>query len=158
VLERAALAAKPRHAALKHPAHQELLELALDELREADTVAGLDRRAQERVQVLGDDLMEHGVVGVSRAIHGLGTRHPCGYRASSDPPMARDGYARSRVPGATGVAARGTASGVWAARARGADGAVSACFTAGWRERCWRQAERRTATSSSLLGVSCWRV
>jgi hypothetical protein len=78
VIERAVLAAKPRRAALEYAARQELPELALDELREAHAVAGLDRRAQERVQVFGDDLMEHGVLGVSRAIHGLGTRHPSG--------------------------------------------------------------------------------
>jgi len=47
--------------------------------------------------------MEHGVLGVSRAIHGLGTRHPSGYRASSGAPMPRDGYTRSRVSGATGL-------------------------------------------------------
>ena len=51
MIERAVLAAKPRHAALEHPAHQELLELALDELREAHAIAGLHRRAQERLQV-----------------------------------------------------------------------------------------------------------
>ena len=36
---------------LEHAAHQELPELALDELAEANTVAGLDRRAQEGLQV-----------------------------------------------------------------------------------------------------------
>ena len=51
VIDRAVLAAKPRHAAREHAAHQELPELALDELGEADTIAGLDRRAQEGLQV-----------------------------------------------------------------------------------------------------------
>ena len=60
--------------------------------------------------MLGDDLMEHGVLGVSRAIHGLGTRHPSGYRASSGSPMARVGYTRPRVPGATGLVTGATGS------------------------------------------------
>ena len=53
-----------------------------------------------------DDLMEHGVLGVSRTIHGLCTRHPLGYRASSSAPMPRDGYTRSRALDVTTVAAR----------------------------------------------------
>jgi hypothetical protein len=40
------------------------------------TVAGLRRRAQEGFQVLGDDLMEHGVLGVAgpvdRSLEGHG--------------------------------------------------------------------------------------
>src|SRR6266542_1214904 len=39
------------------------------------------RRAQEGLQMLADDLMEHDVLGVSRSIHRLGTRHSPGYRA-----------------------------------------------------------------------------
>jgi hypothetical protein len=34
---------------------------ALDELRQADSVAGLCHRAQEDLEVLGEDLMEYGV-------------------------------------------------------------------------------------------------
>jgi hypothetical protein len=98
----------------EYATHQELSELPLDELREAHAIAGLDRRVQEGLQVLGDDLMEHGVLGISRAIHRLGTRHPSGYRAASGAPMPRDGYTRPPVSGATGVATRGTASAVWA--------------------------------------------
>jgi hypothetical protein len=41
-------------------------------------VAGLRHRAQEGLQVLGDDLMEHGVLGVARTIHQLGWRHAQG--------------------------------------------------------------------------------
>ena len=88
---------------IEHPTRQELPELALDELRQADPPAGLRGRAQEGLQMLADDLMEHGVLGVSRAIHGLGTRHSSGYRASSGTPMPTDGYARPRAPGATDV-------------------------------------------------------
>jgi hypothetical protein len=54
---RAAFAPKPRHAVLEHAAHQELPELALDELRQARPVAGLRHRAQEVLQVFGYDLM-----------------------------------------------------------------------------------------------------
>jgi hypothetical protein len=66
---------KPRHAGLEHAAQQELPELALDELRQARAVAGLRHRAQKGLQVLGDDLMQHGVLGVSRAIRGRDTSH-----------------------------------------------------------------------------------
>jgi hypothetical protein len=65
VLAGAALAPKPRHAGLVHPAQQKLPELALDELRQARSVAGLRDRAQEGFQVQGDDLVEHGVLGVT---------------------------------------------------------------------------------------------
>jgi len=78
VLACAALALKARHAGLEHPAQQELPELALDELRQARAVAGLRHRAQEGVQMLGDHLVEHGVLGVSRAIHGRDTSHASG--------------------------------------------------------------------------------
>ncbi len=78
MLARATLALKPRHAVLEHAARQELPELALDELRQARAVAGLRHRAQEGLQVQRDDLMEHGVLGVSRAIHGRDTSHASG--------------------------------------------------------------------------------
>ncbi len=78
MLARAALALKPRHAGLEHPAQQELPELALDELRQAHAVAGLRHRVQESLQVERNDLMEHGVLGVSRAIHGRDTSHASG--------------------------------------------------------------------------------
>jgi hypothetical protein len=78
VLARAALALKPCHAGLVHPAQQELPELALDELWQARPVARLRHRAQERLQMLGDDLVEHGVLGVSRTIHGRDTSHASG--------------------------------------------------------------------------------
>jgi hypothetical protein len=78
VLAGAALAPKPRHAVLDHAARQELPELALDELRQARTVAGHRHRLQEGLQVERDDLMEHGVLGVSRTIHGHDTSHASG--------------------------------------------------------------------------------
>jgi hypothetical protein len=76
VLARAALAPKPRHTVFEHAARQELLELALDELRQARAVAGLRHHAQEGLQVLGDDLVEHGVRGITgpvdRSLEGHG--------------------------------------------------------------------------------------
>jgi hypothetical protein len=60
----AALAPKPRHAALEHAARQELPELALDELREAHPIPSR-RRSQEGLQVLGNDLMEHCMLRVA---------------------------------------------------------------------------------------------
>jgi len=78
LLARAALALKARHAGLVHPAPQQLPELALDELRQARAVAGLRHRAQEGLQVFGDHLMEHGVLGVARTIHGRDASHPSG--------------------------------------------------------------------------------
>ena len=47
MLAGATLASKARHTALEHAARQELSELALDELRQTGSVAGLRRRAQE---------------------------------------------------------------------------------------------------------------
>ena len=78
MLARATLALKPRHAVLEHAAREELPELPLDELRQTRAVAGLRHRAQEGFQVQGDDLVEHGVLGVSRAIHGRDTSHASG--------------------------------------------------------------------------------
>jgi hypothetical protein len=63
---------------LEHPTRQELPELPFDELREADPLPGLRRRAQEGFQVLADHLMEHAVFRVTGPIHGLDTRHSSG--------------------------------------------------------------------------------
>ena len=81
VLTGAALTAKARKAVLQHATRQELPELPLDELRQADPLASLRGLAQEGLQMLADDLMEHGVLGVTRSIHGLCTRHSSAYRA-----------------------------------------------------------------------------
>ena len=72
-LVRATVAPDPGETVLEHPTRQELTELPFDELREADTLAGLRRRAQEGLQVLADDLMEHGVLRVTGPIHWLDT-------------------------------------------------------------------------------------
>ncbi len=92
----AALALKPRHAVLEHAARE---ELPLDGLRQAGAGAGLRHRAPEGLQVQGDDLVEHGVLGVSRAIHGRDTAHASGSRARAALPMPRDGYAGSAPAG-----------------------------------------------------------
>jgi hypothetical protein len=63
---------------LEHAAQQELPELALDELRQARAVAGRRHRLQEGLQVERDDLVEHGVLGVTGPIHGRDTSHASG--------------------------------------------------------------------------------
>ena len=78
MLAAAAFTLKTRRTVLKHATRQELPELPLDELRQAGPFTSLRRRAEEGLQVLADDPMEHGVLGVSRAIHGLGTGHSSG--------------------------------------------------------------------------------
>ncbi len=72
-----------RHAVLEDTARQELPEFALDELRQARAVAGRRHRAQEDLEVLGDDLVEHGVLGVAGPVdrslegHGPQVRSRC---------------------------------------------------------------------------------
>jgi hypothetical protein len=100
VLTGAALTAEARKAVLECATRQELPELLLDELREADSFAGLRRRAQEGLQVFADDLMEHGVLGVTRSIQGLDTRHSPGYRARGAAHMPKDRYTMAPAPGA----------------------------------------------------------
>ena len=78
VLAGATLTLKPRHAGLEHAAQQELPGLPLDELRQARPAAGLRHRLQEGLQVERDDLVEHGVLGILRAIHGRDTSHTSG--------------------------------------------------------------------------------
>jgi len=103
-----ALTLKARKATLERAARQDLPELPLHEPRQAGPLAGLGRRAQEGLQVLANHLMGHGVLGVARAIHGLCTCHPSGYRARQGAPMPTDGYAWSRAPDVTRVATRVT--------------------------------------------------
>ena len=62
----------------EHAAQQEVSELALHEQRQARTVTGLRHRVQEGIQMERDDLMEHGVLGVSGAIHRRDTSHAFG--------------------------------------------------------------------------------
>ena len=53
-------------------------ELALHELRQAHAVASFRHRVQEGLKVFGDDLVEHGVFGVTGPIHGRDTSHASG--------------------------------------------------------------------------------
>ena len=100
MLTGAALAAKARKAVLERATRQELPELPLDELREADPLAGLRGLAQKGFQMLADDLMEHGMLGVTRPIHGLDTRHSPGYRARGAAHMPKDRYTIAPASGA----------------------------------------------------------
>jgi hypothetical protein len=64
-------------------AHQQPLHPVADrrqrrEQRLAGALAGLRHRAQEGVQVFGDHLVQHGVLGVSWTIHGRDTSHASG--------------------------------------------------------------------------------
>jgi hypothetical protein len=59
-------------------AGQELAELALDERGQVTALIASLGRAEERVEMLTDDPVEHGVFGVARTIHRLGWRHAQG--------------------------------------------------------------------------------
>lgn len=102
MLEPAAVTPQAGAAMLEHATPQELPELPLHELREARPLAGLRRRAQEGLQVLADDLMEHRVLGVAGPIHRRDTRHSPGYRTRGAAQMPTDGYGRSRARGDEG--------------------------------------------------------
>jgi hypothetical protein len=56
---------------IERATRQELPELPLDELGEAGPRASLPGLAQGSLQMLADDLMELGALGVSQSIHGL---------------------------------------------------------------------------------------
>src|SRR5262249_21271446 len=92
VLAHAAGTAKTRHPTLERATHQELPELPLNELGEPDAVPHLCGCAQQHLQMLADDLVEHSVLSVSRSIHDLGTGHATGYRTRNGAPMPLDGY------------------------------------------------------------------
>jgi hypothetical protein len=59
-----------------HPAAEEVAELVLDEARQATPVAAVRDFPEEGLQVLTNDGVEHGVLGVTGgAIRGVGMRH-----------------------------------------------------------------------------------
>ena len=60
------------------PTREELAELLLDEAGHAMSVAAVRGFPEEGLQVLADDRVEHGVLGVARAICGVGVRHILG--------------------------------------------------------------------------------
>jgi hypothetical protein len=57
------------------PAREELAEFPLDEAREAVSVAAIRDSPEEGLQVLTNDGVEHGVLGVARLIRAMGMRH-----------------------------------------------------------------------------------
>jgi hypothetical protein len=79
-------------AAGAHPARGEVAKLLLDEPREAAALAAVRHRAQEGLQVLANDGVEHGVLGVAGPIRWLGKGHALEYCASGVPPMPKDRY------------------------------------------------------------------
>jgi len=73
--ERAALAAHPGKAVRQHTAGQELTKLPGDELGEAASVGSVGGGAQEVIQVISDDPVEHARLRVARLVAALGTAH-----------------------------------------------------------------------------------
>ena len=78
MLERTVRAPKPREAMAQHAAREELAELLLDEAGQAMSVAAVRDFPEEGLQVLADDRVEHGVLGVARAIRAMGMGHALG--------------------------------------------------------------------------------
>ena len=74
-LERTLGTPQPREALGQHPAAEEVAELVLDEARQAAPVAAGRDFPQEGLQVLTNDGVEHGVLGVTGPIRGVGMRH-----------------------------------------------------------------------------------
>ncbi len=62
----------------QHSAREELTKLLLDEPGQTCTFAVLRHLPQEGLQVLANDSVEHGVLGVAGPIRGVGTRHVLG--------------------------------------------------------------------------------
>src|SRR5262249_61601477 len=89
VIETAALAPQPRHAVRQDPAREELAELLFHELRQPGALAALLRLAHERVQVLADHRVEHGVLGVPGPIQARGARPAPAFPASMPPASAQ---------------------------------------------------------------------
>ncbi|HEV8682235.1 MAG TPA: hypothetical protein VGS09_05600 [Actinomycetota bacterium] len=76
----------------QHSAGEELAKLLLDEPGQAGAFAVLRHLTQEGLQVLANDGVEHGVLGVAGPIRGVDTRHVLAYRVPGAAPMPRDGY------------------------------------------------------------------
>jgi hypothetical protein len=64
MLQGTVLAPEAREAVLKQPAGQEVAEFPLDKRRQA-ALSRLGRCGQERVEVVADDGMQDGVLGVA---------------------------------------------------------------------------------------------
>jgi hypothetical protein len=74
-LEGAVGAPQPREAMGQHAAREELAEFLLDEARQAALVAAIRGFPEEGLQVLTNDGVEHGVLGVTGPIRRVGMRH-----------------------------------------------------------------------------------
>jgi hypothetical protein len=77
-LEGAVGAPKPREAMGQDPAREELAKLLLDEAGQAVAVAAVSDFPEEGLQVLADDGVEDGVLGVAGLIRAVGMRHAQG--------------------------------------------------------------------------------
>jgi len=64
----ARVASKPCETSGPHPARHEVAELALDECRQAVTTGAVGSGAEKGGEMLAHDLVEHGVLGVARAV------------------------------------------------------------------------------------------
>jgi hypothetical protein len=64
----ARVAPKASEAPGPHPTGEEVAELALDKRRQAVAAGAFGGGAEERGEMLADDLVEHGVLGVARAV------------------------------------------------------------------------------------------
>jgi hypothetical protein len=62
----------------QHATRKELAEYLLDEPRQAAAVASVRDFSEEGLQVLPDDGVEHGVVGVAGLIRAMEMRHALG--------------------------------------------------------------------------------
>jgi len=74
-LEGAVGAPQPREARGQHAAREELAEFLLDESRQAALVAAIRGYPEEGLQVLTNDGVEHGVLGVTEPIRKIEMRH-----------------------------------------------------------------------------------
>lgn len=74
----------------------------LDETGQAVSVAPIRRFPEEGLEVLPNDGVEDGVVGVARLIRVVGMRHALAYPVLRATPMPRDGYTVSVLRGAPG--------------------------------------------------------
>jgi hypothetical protein len=66
---------KSREALGQHSAAEEVAELVFDEARQAAPLAAVRDFPQERLQVLPNDGVKHGVIGVTGPIRGVEVRH-----------------------------------------------------------------------------------
>jgi hypothetical protein len=74
-LERTVRTPQAREAFSQDPAPEEVAGLVFDEGRQAGAVSAIGDGSQEWLEVLANDGVEHGVLGVARPIRGVGMRH-----------------------------------------------------------------------------------